>query len=73
MIPRYSRPEMSRVWSEDHQFDLWLKVEIAACEAWSKLGVIDDEDMSKIRGARFSREEYDRNFEDNASRSGFVH
>ncbi len=64
MIPRYSRPEMSRIWSEDHQLDLWLKVEIAACEAWSKLGVIDDEDMSKIRGARFSREEYDRHFEE---------
>ena len=64
MIPRYSRPEMSRIWSEDHQFDLWLRVEIAACEAWSKLGVINDADMSKIRGAAFSRVEYDRNFEE---------
>ncbi len=64
MIPRYSRPEMSRIWSEDHQFDLWLRVEIAACQAWSKLGVIDDEDMAKIRHAQFSRDEYDRNFEE---------
>ena len=55
---------MSRIWSEDHQFDLWLRVEIAACEAWSKLGVINDADMSKIRGATFSRVEYDRNFEE---------
>lgn len=55
---------MSRIWSEDHQFDLWLRVEIAACEAWSKLGVINDADMSKIRGAAFSRVEYDRNFEE---------
>ena len=55
---------MSRIWSEDYQFDLWLKVEIAACEAWSKRGVIDDEDMSKIRRATFSRAEYDRHFED---------
>ena len=54
---------MSRIWSEDHQFDLWLKVEIAACEAWSQLGVINDEDMRKIRDATFSRGEYDLQFE----------
>ncbi len=54
---------MSRIWSEDHQFDLWLRVEIAACEAWSKLGVINESDMRKIRSAKFSREEYDRQFE----------
>ncbi len=63
MIPRYSRPEMSRIWSEEHQFDLWLKVEIAACEAWSELGVISADDMAKIRHAKFSRVEYDRQFE----------
>ena len=55
---------MSRIWSEDHQFDLWLRVEVAACEAWSKLGVIDEADMSKIRHASFSRAEYDRQFEE---------
>lgn len=64
MIPRYSRPAMSRIWSEDHQFDLWLKVEIAACEAWSRLGVINDDDIQKIRKAKFSRDEYDRQFEE---------
>ena len=55
---------MSRIWSEDHQFDLWLRVEIAACEAWSQLGVINDADMRKIRSAKFSREEYDRQFDE---------
>ncbi len=45
-------------------FDLWLKVEIAACEAWADLGVIAPEEMAKIRQARFSRAEYDRNFEE---------
>ncbi len=55
---------MSRIWSEDHQFDLWLKVEIASCEAWAKLGVISDDDMQKIRHATFSRAEYDRQFAD---------
>ena len=55
---------MSRIWSEDHQFDLWLEVEIAACDAWSTLGIIDDDDMAKIRDAKFSRAEYDRQFEE---------
>ncbi len=64
MIPRYSRLAMSRIWSEDHQFDLWLKVEIAACEAWSRLGVINNDDIRKIRKAKFSREEYDHQFEE---------
>ena len=55
---------MSRIWSEDHQFGLWLKIEVAACEAWSKLGVITEDDMEKIRNAKFSRAEYDRQFEE---------
>ena len=40
MIDRYTRPEMAELWSEKAQFDAWLEVEIAACEAWSRLGVI---------------------------------
>ena len=55
---------MSRIWSEVNQFDLWLKVEIAACEAWGKLGIINDDDLEKIRSAKFSRAEYDRQFEE---------
>ena len=31
MIPRYSRPEMARVWSDEHKYDTWLRVEIAVC------------------------------------------
>ena len=40
MIPRYSRPEMARVWSDENKFDKWLQVEIAVCEAWTEEGVI---------------------------------
>lgn len=54
MIERYSRPQMKRVWSERNKFNKWLKVEIAACEAWTKLGKIPPDDMAKIRRARFS-------------------
>ena len=64
MIPRYSRPEMSGIWSEDKSFDLWLKVEIAAAQAWTDRGVIPEADMTKIRNARFDRSAYDRWFEE---------
>jgi adenylosuccinate lyase len=52
MIERYSRPEMSRVWSEENKFRKWLDVEIAACEAWAQLGVIPRNAIPKIKMAR---------------------
>jgi len=52
MIERYSRPKMKRVWSDENKFAKWLEVEIAACEAWSELGVIPREDVPKIKLAR---------------------
>ena len=51
MIPRYTRPEMGRVWSEEHRLELWLRVEVAVCEAWADLGVIPSEDLEAIRSA----------------------
>src|SRR5258706_10893162 len=33
MIARYTRPELLRLWSDQHRFDTWLSVELAACEA----------------------------------------
>ena len=49
MLERYTRPEMAELWSETAQFDAWLEVEIAACAAWSKLGVIPASDVDLIR------------------------
>ncbi len=56
MIPRYSRPEMAQVWSEEHKYDTWLQVEIAACEAWAEQGIVPPEAVEKIRDARYNRE-----------------
>ena len=53
MIPRYSRPEMARVWSDENKFDKWLQVEIAVCEAWTEEGVIPREALANIRNARY--------------------
>ncbi len=54
MIERYSRPQMKRIWSEENKFDQWLKVEIAVCEAWAKLGEIPRKDIVKIRKASYN-------------------
>ena len=48
MIERYTRPEMATLWSEEAQFQAWLEVELAACAAWSELGVIPKEDVDKL-------------------------
>jgi adenylosuccinate lyase len=49
MIPRYSRPEMSALWSDQAKFQRWLDVEVAACEAWADLGRIPREAADAIR------------------------
>ncbi len=49
MIERYTRPEMRAIWTEENKFRAWLEVELLACEAWSKLGVIPEEDVKKLR------------------------
>lgn len=48
MIDRYSRKEMSDIWTEEKQFQSWLDVELAACRAWSRIGVIPSEDVDKL-------------------------
>ena len=61
MIPRYSRPEMARIWSEENKFAAWLKVEIAAVQAWADMGVVPRDAADKIaRNASFTLEDIDR-------------
>ena len=49
MIPRYSRPEMAALFSDEAKFGSWLEVEILACEAWAELGVVPKDDAAAIR------------------------
>ena len=49
MIDRYSREEMKQIWDLNSKFDYYLKVELAVCEAYSKLGQISKEDLEKIK------------------------
>jgi len=40
MIPRYSRPEMVRIWEPENRFRIWFEIEAHACDAQAELGVI---------------------------------
>ena len=54
MIPRYSRPEMARLWSDEARFSNWLAVEIAATEVLVERGVVPAPALAAIREkARF--------------------
>jgi adenylosuccinate lyase len=57
MIDRYSRPQMADHWTEEAKLGRWLEVELAVCRAWSRAGVIPDDDLAQIEsGAGFSVE-----------------
>ena len=43
MIPRYSRPEMTRIWEPEARFRIWFEIEAHACDAQAELGVIPAE------------------------------
>jgi len=49
MIPRYTRPAMGRIWDDYNKFQIWLDIEILACEAQAELGVIPREAVEIIR------------------------
>ena len=40
MIPRYSRPEMTRIWEPENRFRIWFEIEAHACDAQAELGVM---------------------------------
>ena len=49
MIPRYSRPEMAGVWSDEGKLARWLDVELAALDGWAEVGVVPAEAVERIR------------------------
>ncbi len=55
MIPRYTRQEMGRIWSEENGFQKWLDVEILAAEGLAQLGKVPKAAIARIRTkARFN-------------------
>jgi adenylosuccinate lyase len=54
MIPRYTNPEMGRLWTEQRRYEAWLEVELAAADAMADAGIIPSDAARELRAkARF--------------------
>ena len=49
MIPRYTRPEMARIWSDENRFRTWLAVEVAATETLAEAGLVPKDAAKAIK------------------------
>ncbi|MGM9561971.1 MAG: adenylosuccinate lyase [Phascolarctobacterium sp.] len=49
MIDRYTHPEMGNIWTLENEFRTMLKVEVLACEAMNKLGIVPDDALKDIQ------------------------
>jgi len=55
LIDRYSLPEISKIWSLENKYNIWLKVELAVCTAYNKIGKIPDDSYENIiKKAKFN-------------------
>ena len=61
MISRYSREQIVKIWEPENKFKIWLNIEILACEAQQKLGIIPMKSLKKIKEkAKFQIERIDQ-------------
>jgi adenylosuccinate lyase len=51
MIPRYSRREMTAIWSAENRYRIWWQIEVFAAEAMGEIGMIPADDAKTIRAA----------------------
>src|SRR3954467_15135223 len=49
MIPRYTHPDMGRIWSDQRRYETWLLVETAAAEAMADAGIVPADAARDIR------------------------
>ena len=49
MIERYTLSKMGNIWTDEHKFEIMLKIEILACEAMCKSGKIPKKSLEKIK------------------------
>src|SRR6476659_6763613 len=49
MIPRYTHPDMGRIWSDQRRYETWLRVETAAAEAMAAAGIVPSDAARDIR------------------------
>ncbi|MBV9445229.1 MAG: adenylosuccinate lyase [Streptosporangiaceae bacterium] len=51
MIPRYTLPDMGRVWSDAHKYELWCRVEVLVLEAHAQAGTVPADVVEPVRNA----------------------
>lgn len=49
MIPRYTLPEIAKIWSDENKYSIWLEIELLAAEALAELGWIPKDAPKKMR------------------------
>ncbi len=49
MIARYTRPELAQLWSDDHRYEIWLRIELAACEEMEAVGSVPRGTAAAVR------------------------
>ena len=62
MINRYSRPEMTKVWSQKEKYRIWFEIEAYACEAMEQIGLVPEgttSDVLKASGIDYDIDEID--------------
>ena len=52
MLPRYSRPDMVKIWSPEAKFSIWFDIEAHACDAMADIGVIPRESANAVWKAK---------------------
>src|SRR6478736_7153596 len=52
MIERYTLPEMGRVWSDAHKYELWCRVEVLVLQAQARAGTVPAESVEPVRSAQ---------------------
>ena len=62
MIPRYSRPAMAEIWTEQAKLRRWLEIEVLACEGMARKKIIPTKDARTIRRrAKFNLRQVQKN------------
>ena len=51
MIERYTLPEMGRIWSQEHKYELWCRVETLVLEAHASAGTVPADAVGPVRAA----------------------
>lgn len=49
MIERYTRKEMGKIWTDENKYNIWLDIEVLACEAQAKLGNVPEDALKIIK------------------------